>query len=475
VTLRAYLRVLGERWRLIAIFVVAAALVAVGITVTTSKVYQATVQLFVVSSDTSVPGAQYQGSAFTQLQVQTFAKIVDSPDVLHAVQRDLDLPLSDSELKSKISATAPTAQSIVNLQVHDSSASRSAAIANSAAKAFVNVVEAYYAPSGKTSDSTVRLYVTDPAIAPTSPTSPKPLLNISLGILLGLLGGAALAVVRDVLDNRIKAAETLAKVSGAPTMGTIVDDSATNRQVIATRGRPGNVRAENFRQLRANLQFAAIDKHPRIIAVTSAIPDEGKSTVAINLAATLAEAGFTVCLVDADLRRPVIAKALGLVGPVGLTSVLVQQLALDDAIQTAAPGLSVLTSGPTPPNPSEVLASSYVRDVVHSLLERVDYVVLDTAPVLPVADGSEVAALADGTLLVVRHNVTTDAQVKRAVEVLRGVDVTVLGTVLNRVPVKRNSEYGYAAYEPEDDAKGLRGTRHSRSRAPIRASSGEIS
>jgi non-specific protein-tyrosine kinase len=475
VTLRAYLRVLGERWKLIVAFIVAGAVVAIGVTVTQTKVYQAHAQIFVVSTDASNPVLAYQGAGFTALQVQTFAKIVDSPDVLHAVQKDLDLPLSDSDLKAKISATAPTSQSIVELEVRDTSAARAAAIANSAATAFTTVVEGYYAPGGKTADSTVHLFVTDPATAPSSPVSPKPVLNVVLGILLGLLVGAALAVVRDILDNRIKAAETLVKVSGAPTMGTIVEDSATNRQPVAARGRPGNVRAENFRQLRANLQFAAIDKHPRIIAVTSAIPDEGKSTVAINLASTLAEAGFTVCLVDADLRRPVIAKALGLVGPVGLTSVLVQQLALDEAIQTAAPGLSVLTSGPTPPNPSEVLASSYVRDVVHSLLERVDYVVLDTAPVLPVADGSEVAALADGTLLVVRHGVTTDSQVKRAVGVLRGVDVTVLGTVLNRVPAKRNSEYGYAGYAHENDSKGLGGTRHSRAPQPIRASSGEIS
>jgi non-specific protein-tyrosine kinase len=475
VSLRTYLRVLGERWKLIVAFVVAALVVAIAVTATQPKVYQAQAQIFVVSTDASNPVLAYQGAGFTALQVQTFAKIVDSPDVLHAVQKDLDLPLSDSELKSKISATAPTSQSIVDLQVRDTSASRAAAIANSAATAFTTVVEGYYAPGGKTADSTVHLFVTDPATAPSSPTSPKPLLNVILGILVGLLVGAAVAVVRDILDNRIKAAETLAKVSGAPTMGMIVEDAGTTRQVVATRGRPGNVRAENFRQLRANLQFAAIDKHPRIIAVTSAIPGEGKSTVAINLASTLAEAGFTVCLVDADLRRPAVAKVLGLVGPAGLTSVLVQQLALDEATQTAAPGLFVLTSGPIPPNPSEVLASSYVRDVVHSLLERVDYVVLDTAPVLPVADGSEVAALADGTLLVVRHGVTTDAQVKRAVEVLRGVDVTVLGTVLNRVPQRRNSEYGYAAYAHENDAKGLDGTRHSRSPRPIRASSGDIS
>ncbi|HZY75327.1 MAG TPA: polysaccharide biosynthesis tyrosine autokinase [Jatrophihabitantaceae bacterium] len=468
-TLRTYLRIFRERWKVLVGVVLAAVIIAITITVTSSKVYQATTQLFVVSSDTTVPGQQYQGSAFTQLQVQTFAQIVASPNVLHAVQKDLDLPMSDSELKGKISATAPTSQSIVNLQVSDSDPARAAAIANSAAKAFVTQVEGYYATSGDKKTSTVRMYITDPATAPGSPSSPKPVLNIVLGLVLGLFAGIALAVARDVLDNRIKATEALVKVAGAPAMGTIVEDAATKRQVVAARAGSSNVRAENFRQLRANLQFAAIDTHPRIIAVTSAIPGEGKSTVAINLASTLAEAGFTVCLVDADLRRPAIAKALGLIENVGLTSVLVQQLSLDQAIQSAGAGLSVLTSGPTPPNPSEVLASSYVREVVRSLLNRVDYVVLDTAPLLPVADGSEVAALADGTLIVARHGVTTDTQVRRAVNVLRQLDVTVLGTVLNRIPAGRKSEYRYAYARDEADSR----SRHSQGQ-PAPVSTGDI-
>ena len=196
---------------------------------------------------------------------------------------------------------------------------------------------------------------------------------------------------------------------------------------IATRAGPRNLRAENFRQLRANLQFANVDKHPRIIAVTSSIQGEGKTMVSINLAATLADAGFTVCLVDADLRRPTVAKALGLATSVGLTNVLIKQIDLDDALQKAGENLYVLSSGPTPPNPSEVLVSSLARDTVRSLLDRVDYVILDTAPLLPVADGSEVATLADGTLLVVRYKLTTEPQVKRAAASLARVDAKLLG------------------------------------------------
>jgi capsular exopolysaccharide synthesis family protein len=451
VTLRNYLRILRERARLVALFTLLSVAVAVLITALTPREYQAKAQIFVATNASSDPLAQYQAAAFVQAQVSTYAQIVGSPDVLDAVRKDLNLSLSNQALQSKISASTPTQSTLINLYATDGSPARAAAIANSAARAFIKAIQSYTTASGSSTPS-VRMVITDRATAPSSPTSPKPVLNIALGLVLGLLVGFALAVAKELLDNRIKDAEKLADVAGVPVMGLVVEDPRTDRHPVATRAGPRNVRAENFRQLRANLQFANVDEHPRIIAVTSSIPSEGKTTVAINLASTLAEAGFTVCLVDADLRRPTIAKTLGLPGPVGLTSVLVHQVSLTDAMQRAGSSLYVLTSGPTPPNPSEVLASSYVREVVRSLLDRVDYVVLDTAPLLPVADGAEVAALADGTLLVARYGDTTDAQVRRAVEHLRRVDATVVGVVLNRVPANRSrGEYAYSYYRYDTD------------------------
>ena len=474
VTLSSYLRVLAERWRLVALFVLAGTAIAVLVTITSPKVYQADVQLFVRSTDnTTNSNLQYNAAAFTTTQVQTFAQIVGSPDVLSKIRTNLNLPISSRDLKGKISASAPIGQSIIELHVQDSSALRAAAIANEASRAFVDEVQGYYeipptSPQGKPT-LPLRLFITDPAVAPSAPISPKPLLNVSLGLLLGLLIGAALAVVRHVLDNRIKDPDTLAKVAGKPTMGIVIDDPGASKFPIATRAGKHNARAENFRQLRANLQFANIDKHPRVIAVTSSIPGEGKTMVSMNLASALSEAGFTVCLVDADLRRPTVAPTLGLAGPVGLTSVLIQQIGLSEALQSAGPNLYVLTSGPVPPNPSEVLASTYVRDIIRSLLEKVDYVVIDTAPLLPVSDGSEVAALADGTLLVARCEATTDNQVKRAVATLRGVDAKLIGVVLNRAPRRRASEYGYSYSYYARDPKDGGGRRRTGLRRPAPA------
>jgi capsular exopolysaccharide synthesis family protein len=448
VTLQSYLRIFRERWRLIAlVFVVAVGLASL-LTALSPKVYQADAQVFVTSNNDRAATGQYDEQAAAQAQTSTFAELVAIPDVVNAVRRKLNLPLSESELAGKLSATAPPQQTLVIIHAQDGNPDTAAAIANQTATEFSRVVENYKKPTG--SDvSSVKLVVTKQATSPSKPISPKPVLNIAIGVVLGLLLGIALAVARDVLDTRVKDPEGVSKAAGRPTMGVIVEDPKAQRYPVATRAGNRNIRAENFRQLRANLQFANVDAHPRVIAITSSVPGEGKTMVAINLASTLAEAGFTVCLVDADLRRPMIAKQLGLPSPVGLTNVLIQQIDLLHALQDAGSNLYVLSSGPTPPNPSEVLASSYVREVIRSLLERVDYVIVDTAPLLPVADGSEVAALADGSLLVARHKVTTDSQIKRSVAALERVDAALLGVVLNRMPARRTGEYGYSYYRAE--------------------------
>lgn len=447
-TLRDYWRVLRERWKLVVGFVLLSVGLAVLISALTPKTYEATAEVFAASNLPQDPNSQYSNVASVLAQMQTFARLIDDPQIVAKVSQDLNVP--KSQIAGKLTASAPTGQTLIDITVDDSSPNLAASIANSAAKAFAEVVEGYTTPSSGSTPA-VQLFTTKPADVPNSPVSPKPVLNIAIGLLLGLLIGAALAVIRDVLDNRIKAPDELAKVAGAPSMGVVLDDPKAAKHPIATKAGTRNLRAENFRQLRANLQFANVDAHPRVIAVTSSIPSEGKTMVAINLASTLAEAGFTVCLVDADLRRPTVAKVMGLPSPVGLTSVLIHQLDLSEALQNAGPNLFVLSSGPTPPNPSEVLASSYVRDVIRSLLNKVDYVIVDTAPLLPVADGSEVAALADGALLVARHRSTTDTQVKRAVASLARVDATLLGVVLNRMPNRRGGDLAYSYYRDEDE------------------------
>jgi capsular exopolysaccharide synthesis family protein len=219
-------------------------------------------------------------------------------------------------------------------------------------------------------------------------------------------------------------------------------DKRTPTAPIALRADPHGNRAEAYRQLRTNLQFVNVDHAPRVIAVTSAVPGEGKSTTALNLAASLAEAGSRVCLIEADLRRPTIAATLGLVPDVGFTTVVIGKAALQDALQNAGRNLAVLVCGPVPPNPTELLSSEHARNLIRTLGDQVDYAIIDTAPLLPVADGAEVAALADATIVVHHAGKTTRDQVARSVQALERIGERPVGAVLNMI-TRRTGRYDY--------------------------------
>ena len=192
------------------------------------------------------------------------------------------------------------------------------------------------------------------------PDSPRPTINLALGLLVGLAIGVGTAVLLETLDTRVKEVAALPEIVGAPLLGALATDSEIPKHPLIVRDRPHSPQAEAFRALRTNLQFVDVDQRPRSIVVTSAVPREGKSTVAMNLAVALAEAGTPVALVDADLRRPSLADRLGLAGDAGLTDVLIGRASIGDVIQRSGSTgrLWVLTSGSLPPNPSELLGSS---------------------------------------------------------------------------------------------------------------------
>ena len=176
------------------------------------------------------------------------------------------------------------------------------------------------------------------------------------------------------------------------------------------------------------------------------MPGEGKSTTALNLAAALAEAGSRVCLVEADLRRPSLARVLGLVGDVGFTTALIGKTPVEEVLQNAGQNLAVLTSGPIPPNPSELLITEHAKQIIDEVAQHVDFVIIDTPPLLPVTDGATVATLADATLLVARPGKTSREQAARSVDTLHKVGKPPVGVVLNMVTRGRGGysyEYGY--------------------------------
>ncbi len=448
--LRDYLRIIRKGWPLILAFVVLGSAVGVGITRATTPVYQASVQIFVATATSDDPSQLAQGNTFSQAQVQSYISIANAPTVTVPVIEQLKLNVTAEQLADEITADAPVGKVLINLQVTDHDPRMAADIANALAAQFNLVVAQTAQTNGK---AVVKLTVIHPATVPTSPIAPNKLINIGLGFVIGLLLGLGFVVLREVLDNTVKGPADFEPL-GVPVLGYVPFDKRTAKVPIAFRGDAHGSRSESYRQLRTNMQFVDIDNPPRIIAVTSPMPGDGKSTTAINLAAALAEAGFRVCLIEADLRRPSLAKSLGLVGDVGFTTVLIGQAPIESVLQNAGANLAVLTSGPVPPNPSELLISANARRVITEIASNVDYTIIDTAPLLPVSDGAEIAAIAEATLIVVRAGKTTTEQVDRSVAALDKVGKRPVGVILNMLSHGRGSYedgygYYYVEYRPE--------------------------
>jgi receptor protein-tyrosine kinase len=215
-------------------------------------------------------------------------------------------------------------------------------------------------------------------------------------------------------------------------------------------------RTEAFRLLRTNLQFLDLDSQPRSLVITSAVAGEGKTTTATNLGIALAQAGRKVLLVDGDLRRPRVATMLGLDGAVGLTNVLVGNASIGDAIQVHEPtGLHFLATGAKPPNPTEILQSRLAADLLHTLEDTYDMVLIDAPPLLPVADAAVLSTITDGSLLVTRHGKTTRDQLREAIGRIDHVHGRLFGIVMNMIP--RRSARSYYYYYYEDAAPAPRG------------------
>jgi capsular exopolysaccharide synthesis family protein len=443
VGLQEYLRIVAKQWWLILLVGVLGLLVALGVGLSSDKVYTAQAQIFVATASAIDVQQLAQGNTFTEARVQSYVSIADSPAVTTSVIRDLGLSMTPAQLGRQISAAAPENTVLINIRVRSGSPEEAARVANAVAVRFTRVV-ADLEDTARSGRSPVKLTVTHPANPPLTPTSPRLKLDIALGLLLGLAAGFGSAVLRKTLNSSIGSPEDLEQMAGAPVLTVVGFDRRAGDEPISFRADRHGPRAVAFRQLRTNLQFINIDQRPRTIAVTSCLPAEGKSLTALNLAAALAEAGFSVCLVEADLRRPTVATTLGLIRDVGLTTVLIGRATVEQVIQRAGHNLTVITSGPIPPNPTELLISEQARMVLADIADRADYTIIDTAPLLPVADAAEVAALADATILVVRAGKTTRSQVTRAIEVLARVNQRPVGCILNMARARGGDSYLYA-------------------------------
>jgi len=450
---QTYLPIIARRWRFIAICAfLAVAAVAVSIQLTT-PIYEAQTQIFVSTKGDGTASDILQGGNVAAQRVASYVGIINSPRVTDAVAQELGLP-SGALNAGAITAESQVGTVLINIKVDDPSPQRAQAIANAIGAVFGKVVGSIETSNtstsgtSNTSSSAVKISVMRPAALPTVPASPKAARDLILGLIVGLMIGVGTTVLHDALDRSVKNADELAKRTEAPVLGVIGLDPDAGRQAILLNADLHSSRAEAMRQLRTNLQFINADRPVRSIVVTSAVSGEGKSTLAINLALTIAAAGQSVVLVEGDLRRPSMSSYLGIEQAVGLTTLLIGQFDLDEALQPIGDDrLMVLACGTTPPNPSELLGSLRMQETIKNLQKRFDFVIIDTPPLLAVTDARVLSKIVDGVIVLVRAGKTTHEQISRAVKSLRSVDARVLGTVLNMAPTKGPDAYTYGYYD----------------------------
>jgi capsular exopolysaccharide synthesis family protein len=317
--------------------------------------------------------------------------------------------------------------------------------------------------------------VVDPALVPTYPSKPQKSRNISLAILVGLVGGIGLALLREYLDNTVKNPDDIENLARLPSLAVVPAFASPNgsssrgrlpkllkgqassaaregRVELVSHLQPQSQISEAFRALRTSLLLSQADHPPQVILMTSALPREGKTTAAANLAVTLAQLGDKTLLVDGDLRKPGVSRALNMSGGkyAGLSSYLAGVSTLD-LITVQHPGisnLSVIPTGPVPPNPADLLSSHRLSDMILELRQRYKFVVIDSPPIMAATDAVILSVLADGVLLVVRSGQTPKEAFTRTCELLTSVKSRVLGVVLNAVDSSSPDYYYSYRYYP---------------------------
>jgi non-specific protein-tyrosine kinase len=292
--------------------------------------------------------------------------------------------------------------------------------------------------------ATSNIVSVEPAVAPALPIRPRPMANTLLASAIGLIVAIGAVFVIEAMDDTLSP-DDIARQLKLPVLGVIARHEVGEKPVTSTQ--PRSPVSEAFRSLRTNIQFASVDHPIRTLLVTSPSPEDGKSTVAANLAVILAQSGREVVLVEADLRRPKVHRVLGLPNRQGISGLFVQpKLVINGSLQsTQVPGLSAVTSGELPPNPAELLGSEKMFEIFQHILEEKDVLVIDSPPVMAVTDAAVLAPRVDGVLLVVKPGITKFMACKQAVDQLERVGANILGVVLNDVEVKR-SGYKYAYY-----------------------------
>lgn len=423
------------------------------------KVYAASSSGYVTVGESGTVDV-LSGSTAAKERARSYAAIVSSEAVAQKIKQNTpELSLTTGQIRSSITAAAGENAALITVSAKASSPKNAQLLANGAlqatadyikeieqnpgnAQALVNGDSTAASPTG---GNTVRVIPLNNASVNPPLVAPNYEQNTLIGAGTGLVLVYAAIFLRRALDQRIRTRDDATKATGASILGVLPVSDDLNEDNIVKGDTDDHIAQESIRQLRTNLRFVNVDTPPRSFIVTSAVPGEGKSTVSLSLARAMADAGSPVILIDADLRRPTVAKKLKLDAKVGLTQVLAGQVEIANAVhQVGESNLFVLPAGRIPPNPSELLGSDKMRQLINELSEEF-IVVVDVPPLLPVTDASLLSHSVDGVILVGSIGRSHREQMTEASNILKKVNANLLGMVLNRAPRKGlgNSYYGF--------------------------------
>jgi polysaccharide biosynthesis transport protein len=521
VDLRRLIAVIRAWLPFLVVSVVLAAGVALVVSSALPKVYEAKATL-IVGQSLSAVNTDYSQLLVSQRLSTTYASVATKRPFLDSVIAELDLDATSDELSRRVHADAPLESTLLTIFAQDSDPKRAAAIANALAAHLISaspaiqgrqiefqasidadlkatqeqidttqarvetlteLTERTAAQEGElvtlqgrlvslrstyatlltfsSSNASNLLSVVEPAVAPDSPVSPRPLLNTVLAALLGLMVAVGVMIVWVHLDDAIRDPDQVREVAGLSTLGVISrmkgDKAQSEMYRLATLLYPQSSNAEAYRTLRSNIEFASVGAPIRTLLVTSAVGGEGKTVTASNLAVVFAQAGRRVLLVDADLRKPGVHSMFNLANAHGLTTLLrSDDVSLDAIAQvTEQDNLRVLTTGPLPPNPAELLGSPRMQAILETLMAGGDLVIFDSPPLQAVTDAAILSSFLETTILVIDAGRGRRRAVRLGSETLARAGASVLGAVLNRIPVRANAEADYyGTYYRSEDGTG---------------------
>ncbi|RDV08109.1 chromosome partitioning protein [Arthrobacter sp. RT-1] len=452
-----------RRWLLIVACTALGITAAVATLAAIPPTYTAETQVLVSLNNARTPAELEQGNNFIQARTRSYVVAARSPLVLDSVIDELGLPENAQSLARKIDATAELNTVVITISVKDASAVRATRIAESLVRNFIRSIEDVESTPDR-SASLIKLSLISPATEPTSPSAPNSAVVLTVGTLLGLGLGLAVTLALTRLNFRIRDVRELGWLTRLPILGTLVFDTAT-----PTRHRERSPlhfsRSESYRAIRNTILASSGPAAKRTMLVTSSIPDEGKSAVALDLADSLSQVGEKVILVDANFRCASLTDYLGLTPAPGLSDILNRRLEVGDALHKhGTHDVHVLTAGTSVPDPAEVIDSPALGELIQDLRHNYDTVILDASPLSTDADAAVLSRHVDGVILVVRLGTSSSRQLKQALLLLESSRSNVLGIIVNSFPRKRGL-----------DKETLQGMHSSfRPTEPVRQRSGRI-